>query len=444
MPSSAARRRSGPRPRAAPSRTTARATASRRATRRRSASRRCRAGSRRACPAAGSSAARSSCNASPKAMSTLRRPPSSSRSRGSSDRSTSTAWTCATRSARKRVRTPRPGPTSRTTSSACERREPFDHAEDVLVGEEVLAVGLLRDDVHGSPKTVAALASICAASCVRLLAPGLGEGRDRVRDVGRLVRTPSARHRREVRAVRLGEDPVGRHLGRRDAQLRRVPVRHVPREGDVVAALERRLEQARRREAVEDDVAVEAREHGERLRVGGPRVDHGRLAELGRERQLPLEQRRAAGRAARSRGRSRARSRRPRPRAGARGARGARRGATGSSPPAACGWTPRIAQTPRARSASSSAVVAASTVVATVRIRSTPASRARETRTSGGSSHASRCACVSITPRSRPAASARAPPPRRSRRACGRAASARGAPAPAPACSASRRRPRMP
>ena len=43
---------------------------------------------------------------------------SSSRSRGSSDRSTSTAWTCATRSARKRVRTPRPGPTSRTTSSA--------------------------------------------------------------------------------------------------------------------------------------------------------------------------------------------------------------------------------------------------------------------------------------------------------------------------------------
>ena len=42
--------------------------------------------------------------------------------------------------------------------------EPFDHAEDVLVGEEVLAVRPFRDDVHGSPKTVAALASICAAS----------------------------------------------------------------------------------------------------------------------------------------------------------------------------------------------------------------------------------------------------------------------------------------
>ena len=68
-------------------------------------------------PGAGSSAARSSASASPKTSSTFVRSARASRSGPSRLRSSSTAWTCATRSARKVVSTPRPGPISRTTSS---------------------------------------------------------------------------------------------------------------------------------------------------------------------------------------------------------------------------------------------------------------------------------------------------------------------------------------
>ena len=42
--------------------------------------------------------------------------------------------------------------------------ETLDHAEDVLVGEEVLAELLLRADAHGRRKAAAALASMRAAS----------------------------------------------------------------------------------------------------------------------------------------------------------------------------------------------------------------------------------------------------------------------------------------
>ena len=64
----------------------------------------------------GSSPGMSRVRASPKARVTLPRSPSAVRRGASSLRSISTAWTCRTRSARKVVRTPRPGPTSRTTS----------------------------------------------------------------------------------------------------------------------------------------------------------------------------------------------------------------------------------------------------------------------------------------------------------------------------------------
>ena len=86
-------------------------------------------------------------------------------------------------------------------------------------------------------------------------------------------------------------------------------------ERDVPAALERRLEQRGRREAVEDDGAVEARERGERVLVGVAGVDHDRLAELGGERELRLEEAPLRRRAGRSRGSSRGRSRRRRRRA---------------------------------------------------------------------------------------------------------------------------------
>src|SRR5439155_22278412 len=41
--------------------------------------------------------------------------------------------------------------------------EPPDHAEQVRVGEEVLAECLLRLDVHGRPNATRAFSSICAA-----------------------------------------------------------------------------------------------------------------------------------------------------------------------------------------------------------------------------------------------------------------------------------------
>ncbi len=44
--------------------------------------------------------------------------------------------------------------------------EPADHAEDVRIGEEVLAELLLRADAHGSENARAAFASICASSPV--------------------------------------------------------------------------------------------------------------------------------------------------------------------------------------------------------------------------------------------------------------------------------------
>src|SRR4051812_11198854 len=66
----------------------------------------------------GTSAARSTRSASPKTTSTFVRAPRRSRRTGSSERSSSTAWTCATRSARNAVRMPGPGPISRTVSSA--------------------------------------------------------------------------------------------------------------------------------------------------------------------------------------------------------------------------------------------------------------------------------------------------------------------------------------
>jgi hypothetical protein len=45
-----------------------------------------------------------------------------------------------------------------------ERGEPLDHAQDVLVDEEVLAELLLRVDVHASPNAASAFCSICVSS----------------------------------------------------------------------------------------------------------------------------------------------------------------------------------------------------------------------------------------------------------------------------------------
>ena len=64
--------------------------------------------------------------------------------------------------------------------------ETADHAEDVLVDEEVLAELLLRRDPH-SPNAAVALASIWRGELGLVLAARLGERGERVHDVGRLV-----------------------------------------------------------------------------------------------------------------------------------------------------------------------------------------------------------------------------------------------------------------
>ena len=153
----------------------------------------------------------------------------------------------------------------------------------------MLAELLLRDDRH-SPNAAAALASICASSAAEVFAAGLGEGRERVHDEGRLVAAPAHGLRSEVRAVGLGQQPVARDAAGGLAQLGGLRIGDVPGERHVPAALERRLEECRRGEAVQDHRPVEAGERLDGVVVGGTGVDHDRLAELGRELELRVEQ----------------------------------------------------------------------------------------------------------------------------------------------------------
>ena len=183
-------------------------------------------------------------------------------------RSISTAWTCRTRSARKVVRTPRPGPTSRTTSPALERREAVDDAEHVPVDEEVLPECLLRRD-RGS----------------RASSPNARSRRSR-RGTPRASSTPTPRTSASVESVwrtcigSFGRPRTGcgaryglsvsasrRSYGTTAADSRSssgLRVRDVPGERDVVAPLERVLEQVGLREAVQDDRS------GERLECRPP------------------------------------------------------------------------------------------------------------------------------------------------------------------------------
>ena len=195
------------------------------------------------------------------------------------------------------------------------------------------------------------------------------------------------------------------------AQLVGLRVRDVAGERDVVAALERRRQRRRRREAVQDDRAVEAGEHVARVSASASRVwmttglpsslassscasNSARCAVARRvvaevvetgladgDRRVVLEQLAELVDAPRFR------RRRP----GAGGFRARRR-------------------PPRGARASSSAARHDSIPVPTVMIRSTPAARARRISADGRSAHASRCAWVSITRFRRPAAAcARAP-----------------------------------
>ena len=221
-PSSTERRRSGRRPRAAPSRTTARSWAGRRGSRRRSASRCCRAGSRRAWSEPGRGRERSSRRASPQCSETFGAAAISRRC-GSRRSSSSTAWTWPQRVGENA----RQGAEARADLEGdvvrVELGEPGDDAEDVVVDEEVLAERLLGDAGRSRARQAERRARVPVDLRLErrdLVAARLRENGERVEHVGRLVPLAAQRLRREIGAVRLGEDPVGRNDRRGVSQAR--------------------------------------------------------------------------------------------------------------------------------------------------------------------------------------------------------------------------------
>ena len=273
--------------------------------------------------------------------------------------------------------------------------EPTDHAEDVLVDEEVLAELLLRDDVQQA-EALGRVAVDLPLELLRFLAAGLRERRERVHHVGRLVSGGRARAAARGTGCRSRRGSGRRAPASRRGAARRLSGRYVAGERDVPAALER-----------SSGASPATRSSGGRRGRRGRRARRAcrrrqracgsRRASRSRRRSRACARRgRAARRAVRSRGSSRARSRR---RATAFGwSSSSRTSATSASVvrPASCGWMPRIAKTPSCASASSIARRQPAEVVPTVRIRATPASAARATTAAGSSSSASRCACVSI------------------------------------------------
>ena len=167
--------------------------------------------------------------------------------------------------------------------------EPADHAEDVLVGQEVLAEPLLGAD-HARPNAAVAFASSCAASAMgsspRASASTATVWTTLAGSFGRPRRGCGLRYGLSVSARRR----VGRDAARGLPQLFGLRVRDVAGERDVIAALERDRQQRRAREAVQNDRAVEAFESGGGLLVGVARVDDDRLAEVSRELELPGEE----------------------------------------------------------------------------------------------------------------------------------------------------------
>ena len=172
--------------------------------------------------------------------------------------------------------------------------KPRDDAEDVVVDEEVLAERLPgRRGAHarGRPNATLALRSICASSVGNVDATRLREDGERVEHVGRLVSLAAERLRREIRAVRLGKDPIGGNGRRRLPQQGGLRIGHVSRKRHVVPALERRVEQTRGREAVEDDRAGERGQRGCSVVVGVARVDHDGEPGGRGDLELPVEER---------------------------------------------------------------------------------------------------------------------------------------------------------
>ena len=161
---------------------------------------------------------------------------------------------------------------SRARRRRIERGEAADHAEDVVVGEEVLAERLLRGDAHGErpeartrwPRSQSIRPARRAASSPRASARTATVRRTFAGSFGE----PRKPLRCEIRAVGLGEQPArvdsrgGEPELLASAGSSRCPRRNVPAVGEC------RLQQARLGEAMEDHRAVEPRQDRGRL-VGG-------------------------------------------------------------------------------------------------------------------------------------------------------------------------------
>ena len=120
-----------------------------------------------------------------------------------------------------------------------------DDAEDVLVDEEMLAELTVRDDsAHGRENAALAFASICAASSSASSSRAAASASTVWTTFAGSFGLPRGL-RREVRAVGLGEKPIGGDARGALAQIGRLRVGDVAGERDVVAAFERGVEQRR-------------------------------------------------------------------------------------------------------------------------------------------------------------------------------------------------------
>ena len=269
-------------------------------------------------------------------------------------------------------------------------------------------------DVHGSPKAAARVRVVCAASS--------SGSSPRASASAAIVWTTWAGSFRRPRTgcgerYGLSVSARIRSAGTRRARLAQIR----PPSGTSRCPRRRRSSRARaparaggRREAVEDHVAAEARERGGRVAAASRLWIDDRKPELGRERELRIEERALLGRRrvvvvvveAGLADRDRLRVREE--------AREARRAGRASAVAAWCGSMPSAAKTPSCCSASASAARHESIPVPIGDDpRRLPPPRARSTAAAGGPRSASRCACVSVTPRSARCPSARAPRRRR-------------------------------
>ena len=167
-----------------------------------------------------------------------------------------------------------------------ERREPVDHVEDVAVDQEVLT------EAGHHPNTSAA-ARLDRRPKLLVRNPTLDRQRpSRVHHVGRLVGLAAHGLRREIRRVGLDQQPLRGHPKRRHPQGLRLRIGDVARERDPpVRMREALLDPVGHREAVQDhaQAAGVGLEQSQRVVLGRSGVDHQRLADRARQRDLGPE-----------------------------------------------------------------------------------------------------------------------------------------------------------